>query len=410
MNVMFKFAFLLVPVLTAPAIMGSESKTTIPVKVADDQVADAPYRFNGVVRTKKARGSGFCAWNKRTFFSAAHVVFDSEEGEWLAPPTWYPQAHSIKLNQKSAIRSRGYIRWAEYQDFASEKLLNDPNQAFGKDVIVGFAFRDLMSGSPAKLNLDGASDLKKATTSLMTGYPAKVAYTNQKIGGYFMYQTGPSKNAYEPFEGDAMETTLISSGPGNSGGPIWTKDSTYGWTAAGVVVGGRPSESVVYAFSSNTNTLLKSVGPLVDEDGPQSEDSSSVSSSSRFFSDNRSRRLPDGEHKWTDVPLNVSGFGKEATVKKVRVAVEVDTTHRGDLFIVLTAPGGYEAIIHNEQGAGAKDLVIDYVNVGKKFEDILAEGKWVMRFQDRLKGDICTVRSVVLEVEAELPASSGTDP
>ena len=58
-------------------------KTVFPVKIDPATVDQEPYRFNGVVLTAGARGSGFCAWNKRAFFSAAHVVIDEDTKEML---------------------------------------------------------------------------------------------------------------------------------------------------------------------------------------------------------------------------------------------------------------------------------------------------------------------------------------
>jgi subtilisin-like proprotein convertase family protein len=104
----------------------------------------------------------------------------------------------------------------------------------------------------------------------------------------------------------------------------------------------------------------------------------------------------------------VNHFDKEAKVVAVRVAVRVKTSHRGDLQILLTGPGGYSTIIQNEEGAGARNLNIAYrdvyVDVSEEFQDLLANGRWVLRFQDRLKGDICTVQSAGVEIEAETPA------
>lgn len=416
--------------LTAPGALAqskSKSKTQTPVRVSDAKLSKDPYRFNGVVTTGEARGSGFCAWNKRTFFSAAHVVLDMEDEEnvkWDVPPKWNPQVNSLKLPLKKAIQSRGYYRWADYLDIVNSSAVNS-DKAFGRDVILGFAFRDLIRGTPAKLNLNGSSDLRRPVTKLMTGYPAEVAYTSNTLKGYFLHETGPAKSIYSILSGSAMETTLISSGGGNSGGPIWTKSDKDGWTAAGVVVGGLPSETINYAFSSETNTLLRAVAPIVKKSGPQSIRSKELSASSVYYSSNKKIRLPDGVHKWTDVPFTVNHFENESTVTAVRVAVKVKTSHRGDLQIMLTGPGGFNTIVHNEQGAGARDLIIAYrdvfTDVSEDFEGIPVNGRWALRFQDRLKGDICTIESAVLELEAETPSDEdgggidgglppGTDP
>lgn len=392
-------------------IAGSSAadKTVTPERVTDSLITEEPYRFNGVVISDDARGSGFCAWNRRTFFSAAHVVFNDEDFTWNEPPKWYGQMHAIKLDRSKMIRSRGYFRWTNYAEIAEEQQ-SIRDEAFGRDFIVAFAFKDFISGTPASINLAGAADLKRSVRSMMTGYPASIAYTDLPIGGYFMHRTGPSKNTYSSFSGSALETTLISTGPGNSGGPVWTGGGNSPWKASGVVVGGLPSENIVYAFSSETNTMLNAVSSIVKPAVPQSSASDSVSSSSQFYSSNRVQELPDGVHQWTDYPLKVTGVETGAKVDSVKISVNVKTTHRGDLQIILTAPGGAQALVHNEEGGGKKNLMITAKDLSEEFTDIDAEGPWVVRFQDRLKGDICTVQSVTLELTTLPSSGGGTDP
>ena len=390
-----------IPTLTSLLLAGvsisAVAKTTTPQRVPTSLINKAPYRFNGVVTTDEGRGSGFCAWNKRTFFSAAHVVFDDETLEWLGPPLWHGKVNAARLIQGNAVRSRGYFRWAEYAKLVDEDG-GLAGEAFGQDVILGFAFKDLIQGAPARLDLNGVSTLRKPVRAMMTGYPAEIAYSGKPTKGYFMHRTGPFVSSYKRYSGMALETTLISSGPGNSGGPIWTPAPRNSWVASGVVVGGLPSESIVYAFSKETNAFLRAVTPVLAPGVPQSVEQRGIESSSRFFSSNRSRVLPDGVHKWTDYSFNVDGFPMDAEVTSVKISLNVKTAHRGDLQILLTGPGGYSTIIHNEQGASRKNLIIQNRNVSEDFLDIPVKGRWMVRFQDRLKGDISTVRSVSLEI------------
>jgi subtilisin-like proprotein convertase family protein len=384
----------------AHAATPASPKTTTPERVPATSIAKEPYRFNGAVTTDEGRGSGFCAWNKRAFFSAAHVVIDEEKQEWSLPPVWTGRANSLRLDPKKGIRSRGYYRWSDYAEIV-EADGGVAGEAFSRDVIVGFAFKDLIAGSPAKINLNAVSDLRAPVRTLMTGYPARVAYNDKPTKGYFMHKTGPVVNTYKRYSGMALETTLVSSGPGNSGGPLWTPAPKSSWAASGVVVGGLPSETIIYAFSKETNYLLRAVEPVLTPGVPQSVDLRGTEASSRFFSSARARELPDGIHQWTDYSFNVDGFELDATVLSVKVSVKVKTSHRGDLQIILSGPGGYEAIVHNEQGGAKRNLLIQSKNVSEPFLDIPAEGRWSVRFQDRLKGDICTVQSVTLEIEAE---------
>lgn len=395
--------------LASSVALEAAPKTANPQKVPRELIRTEPYRFNGAITTSVARGSAFCAWNRRTFFSAAHVVFDDTSFAWEAPPQWHPLAHSNALNPKKAIQSRGYFRWTDYAQIAEDQgFIND--RAFGRDFIIGFAFKDLIKGSPATLNLAGIADLRKPIRSMITGYPAENSYLAEDISGYFMHRTGPTKNVYKPFWGNGLQTTLLTTGPGNSGGPVWTKNASNGWSAAGVLVGGLPSEAIVYAFSPVVNTMLAAVSPVVAPGLPQSTRVNGVSETSRFFSSNRVVQLPDGLHRWTSYPLAVSGFGKDEKIESVRISVNVKTAHRGDLQIVLTAPGGYEALIHNEGGADGRNLVISRMDVSEQFSGIDPSGRWYVRFQDRLKGDICTVQSAVLEVSTAPSGGSTEEP
>lgn len=387
--------------IAGSAVSSAAPKTLNPVKVVDNKIVEEPYRYNGLVLTKKTRGSGFCAWNRRVFFSAAHVVYNDKDGVWKAPPLWNPANNGAAVDTTKSIQSRGYFRWTDYAEIVSVDGNN--GDAFGRDVIVGFAFEPLIKGTPATLNLSGGSNLKSGKRALITGYPAVNAYTNEKISGYFLHQTGPGFVKFATYSGDAIETTLISTGPGNSGGPVWTSNGNSTWSAAGVLVGGLPSESIVYGFSSDVNSLTRAAYAVVKPDGPQSLSNGSVSSDSRFYSYTGKKVLPDGSHDWTDFRFNASGFEIDELVTKVRISMKVKTTHRGDILAYLEGPGGYGAYVHKEEGADADNLIIVDKNVSKNFVDIEPTGQWTLHVADRLKGDTCTVESVILEIVSKGP-------
>lgn len=385
--------------LTGNLATAAKSKTTTPVKIRPSQLSEEPFRYNGVVLTSLGNGSGFCAWSSRTFFSAAHVVYQG--GQWGAPPIWYPSANSAVLNEKTAIPSRGYYRWADYATLSN---LNGAAQTeFGRDVILAFAFEKLIKGKSATLNLNGIDDLQKTRKTLITGYPADNLYLDSKIEGYFLHKTGPVVTTYERFAGNALATTLVTTGHGNSGGPIWTKNADSNWSAAGVLVGGRPSESIVYAFSKDTNSLLQAVAPVIKSDIGEPVKVGKVSSYSTFFPYNQRTKIPDGLKQWTSFRIPVSTFQRGSTVKSVSLSLTIRTPHRGDLFIILEGPQGLQmtvpyTIIHNEEGAGANNLVITSEDVSGAFTGINPKGNWYLRVQDRLAGDIATLKSITLEI------------
>jgi len=383
----------------------ADPKTTTPEKINPKRIGEDPYRFNGAVLTDTARGSGFCAWNRHTFFTAAHVVFDDTAGKWELPPSWYPQANSEELKIEDAILSRGYFRWTNYADLVAAG--DSKYSAFSRDVALAFAFQKLIKGPPAEINLNGINDLKKKKPTIITGYPADNLYEDKNLTGYYLYKTGPVRTPYKPYSGHALITTKVTTGHGNSGGPIWTKNAKGDWNAAGVLVGGLPSESVVYAFSQDMSSLLSVAKPTLRPEIGMTELSKEISSTSQFFPYHKDQKIPDGRHSWTAFKIGVDLPDREAKLTACRISLDIRTKHRGDLQVVLQAPGGYQALIHNEGGAGADDLIIKDMDVSAAFKDILPRGSWFLLVQDRLKGDIATFKSCVLEIsQDEQPGST----
>jgi subtilisin-like proprotein convertase family protein len=380
-------------------------KTASPVKINENEVNTAPYRYNGVVLAGNFRGSGFCAWNKRTFFSAAHVLYG--EDSWLEPPTWHPANHSATLDDAEGISSRGYYRWANYANLVAWQTSSQ--KEFGRDVILAFAFRDFIQGSPARLNLNGSNDLKRNIRTMITGYPADNLYVDESIDGYFMHRTGPLVAPYRPFSGRALTTTLVTTGHGNSGGPIWTKDAKSNWRAAGVLVGGLPSETIIYAFSSDVDSLTRAATPVIKRVTESSNEIGSVDASSLFFPYKKEIKIPDGKHSWTSVPIEVDEFPEFSKLKSLKLSIDIRTAHRGDLQVALEGPGGVQVAVHNEQGAGKSDLIIKNRDFTAAFAGIDPNGKWYLRVQDRLVGDVAKLKSILLEIAVDDAPIVGPD-
>lgn len=388
---------------------GETSKTLTPVKIDPLVIGTEPYRFNGLVIGDGVRGSGFVAWNKRAFFTAAHVV--STVGEtsltWDEPPIWFPTANSGtigELDLETMVLSRGYYRFKSYQSLA-ETQGSITNGAFSRDAVLAFAFEDLIPGTPAVLNTNGYRDIRNNVTTMITGYPAENAYTGEDIAGYYMHQTGPGITPYKPDFGKAFISSLVTTGGGNSGGPLWVQKGS-SWVASGILVGGRPSESIVYAFSPEVNALTRSVAPIVKTTPAAPVSVAGVTASSYFFPMTRPKKIPDGVQRYTDFRFNVARFEEGTKVTKVHLSLDITTDHQGDLFIILQGPGGSGVIVHNEEGGGTHNLVLDDEDFTDAFEGVYPNGPWMVRVQDRLKGDIATVNKIVLEIGADKAEST----
>lgn len=388
----------------SPSLPAKGSKTNTSRKVPANQLNAAPFRFNGVILTDDARGSGFAAWDRKTVFSAAHVVFG--ETDWVDAPLWFPKLNQQAVQEKNGIRTRGYFRWNNYAELATATDARVPSD-FSRDVIIAYSMKNLSKGPVAKLNLNGVRDLRSGSQTMITGYPAVNAYRERLISGFFLHQTRPERISFEPFAGDALQARLITTGPGNSGGPVWTGSLNSGWKASGVLVGGLPSETVVYGFSSRMKNLLDAADRVVHAEKIGGLYAGGVDASSLVFTFKKKTKLPDAASKFTRFTTSVGAFDVTAKAKSVKLSLRITTKHRGDLQVILTSPEGYSALVHNEGGADGNNLIINRMDLSEAFSDALITGPWSVQVMDRLKGDIATFHSYQLELSAEGEGDSG---
>ena len=381
-------------VMTLAAVVpASAGKTTLPERVKAAWIDTKPYRYNGVVTTTGSRGSGFCAGDRRILFTAAHMVF--EGSDWVAPPIWHPQTNGKELKQDQAIQTRGYLRWRSYAELATSTAPKTPS-AFNKDVAVCFSFKPLISGKPARLDFRGRTTLMNGANCMITGYPAKNPYLDKDIKGYFMHRTKPQWLKFKAYSGNAVQTTLITTGPGNSGGPVWTGNKRAGWKASGVLVGGLPSETIVHALGSDTRKLYGSARRMLAYEGSATV-GNNIGATSVFYRNKQRTVIPDGVHKWTVKAVEVGPFA-DSIVENVHLSLNIATPHRGDLQVFLTSPDGTSALIHNEEGANKKNLVINNMDLSATFTGLKANGRWRIHIQDRLKGDRAVFNHMRLEL------------
>jgi hypothetical protein len=300
------------------------------------------------------------------------------------------------LDPEAEVQSRGYFRWRAYSELLALNGVTHP-KTFGKDVILAYALTDLVEGNPAEIDLKGSKNLRSVNPVMITGYPAEIDYT-QESNSYFLHQTGPVALKFRNEANGYLATTLISTGPGNSGGPVWSQTAGNPWRAAGILVSGLPGEAGVYPFSGDVKSLTRSATPVVHDIPSKPVTVAGVHRSSFVFPMTKAKRIPDGVAKWTSFAFGVSQFPKEAKVTKVLISLDIDTTHRGDLIVLLQGPEGAVAQLALEEGGSEQDLVLVDKDVSNFFAGIPANGRWSLRVQDRLKGDIATVNSIFLEI------------
>ncbi len=390
--------------LSLPALAGVEepTKTNSSLPIEEGLLSERPYSLNGVVYSNDSRGSGVVAGHRNLFLTAAHVLFDDQAGTWSPPPTWFSGVNSAEAPaEETGIEARGYFRWVSY---ANQVALsgNTSKAAFSRDAALAWSFEPFTAEEPATVDYKGAVNLRAGVPSMITGYPALISYTGEE-GNYYLHTTLEEATQYKSAQGNYLQATHISTGPGNSGGPVWVRDEAGEWKAGALLISGRPSETGLYGFTSEIKTLFKSAGPVVGESTGSVKSTSKVGVSSRLAVLAKPKTIPDGRHKWTRIPLKIGAFPEGSTISFVRLNLTITTAHRGDLIVALLGPDGTFALLHDGEGAGSDDLVIDDMDLSGDFSGAGEDsegtpGKWQLLVQDRLTGDICVVTRLQLEV------------
>jgi len=355
----------------------------------------APYCQTGLVMTSDGRGSGFVASDRKLFFSAAHVV--RGDASWGGAPDWYAGVNGASTpDAGTAVASRGYFRWDKYATMRSAFGENS-KQAFSNDVILAWGVADFIGSDPAVIDFLGGKRLVHQQPCMITGYPAVISYYGT-TDGFFQYATTMRAEGFKSEDGPYVVATLISTGPGNSGGPVWTQDTAGHWLASGILVSGRPSESGVYTMNNTVQSLLKAAAPAIQNPRKSSVFVKGLSSTTYFWQTTKPQKIPDGVQKFTVIPLSLKRYPVEATVSKLILNLNISTTHVGDLIVLLQSPDGVQYVLHDSEGAGAHDLIFTDKNLSAEFSGAMANGRWQLKVQDRLKGDLATVNSFKLEV------------
>ncbi|MEK7953966.1 proprotein convertase P-domain-containing protein [Luteolibacter soli] len=393
--------------LSLPALAGTVEpppKTNSSLPIDESLLTERPYNLNGVVYSDDSRGSGVVAQDRHLFLTAGHVLYDDAGSRWSLPPLWFSGVNSEDAPaEESGVQARGFFRWASY---AKQVELSGSNSraAFTRDAALAWSFDLFTEEAPAVVDFKGAVNLRAGIPSMITGYPALIDYTGNE-GNYYLHTTLEEAHPFKSEQGNYLYATHISTGPGNSGGPVWVRDGEGGWKVGALLVSGRPSEAGLYAFTSEIKSLFKSAQPVLGESVTGTvKDTSSVTTSSRLAALSTPKVIPDGRQKWTRIPLKIGAFPEGSVISFVRLNLTITTNHVGDLVVGLLGPDGTFVLLHDSEGAGADDLVINDMDLSGEFigggesttEGI--PGKWQLLVQDRLTEDIATVTRFQLEV------------
>ena len=251
------------------ATLSAQTYTASPISAGSSTYGQFPYNFTGLIVVSKrsdprysASGSGAVVKSPRVVFSCAHVVFDKAAADpWLDNPRWYRAVALSSLPSASTGQAlRDYLKFIGYTSSAQQSM--NSASTFAQDFVVHFSYEDTAGGGYAGLWSDGVSALKSNRQKLITGYPAGL-YPANDSRRYLMHQTGPFSLAFQSSSGAYVQISEVSTGPGNSGGPVWVSDGTQ-FFYAGVLVSGLERSRGDYADTAGVYGVDSSSSSLID--------------------------------------------------------------------------------------------------------------------------------------------------
>lgn len=110
----------------------------------------------------------------------------------------------------------------------------------------------------------------------------------------------------------------------------------------------------------------------------------------------------------SDVIVLAGGGSGQALVESLQVTVDIEHSYRGDLRVVLVAPSGTAAVLHDRQG-GSEDNLKQIFNATSTptlsaFASQPATGAWTLRVQDLARADTGILRAWTIAIKAKAGA------
>lgn len=380
----------LLTVLTATSVASAQIVFEFPTGVTGTKVNVAPYNSAGVLLTEVDgsgyRGSAAVARDPRLLYTCAHVLYD--RGIWATSGEFFRAWSSVVApTDGTGVDIRGYYYYGAYSGGNSLK-------AFSLDFAICYRTPKTDFGPVLPVLVKAGPSLRDgAIAKLIVGYPATLV-TFDSPGYYYMYETGPYSEPMEKVRKSYHWIEGVTTGPGNSGGPVVANiDGTY--TLAGMLISGSIFGSGIHGLNTEANTMADII--LADLDGVET-------GHTKFANNTTSKRLPDGSKTYTARKLKVSGAG--ATTLGTELSLRIKTSFRGDLDIYIRSPSGRVRWVQKHSLAGSgRDLVLKNVDYKPSFYGTNPNGVWNVFMRDFYRDDTAVFKSASLAVRTPVPTS-----
>jgi alpha-tubulin suppressor-like RCC1 family protein len=246
------------------------------VPVEASQAEEHPYRFTGLIRTRVGSsyggGSGVLAVHPKFVFSVAHVV-SNKRGSHADEVRFFlkhtsdeepPFSSGTLLNHPISPVSLS-AAWVHRDAFAADVREDNTNEIYNNrptdaternyagsvlamdrvDFVLFYGYPNISTTwAPAEVQRAASLLSQPTTLKLYTGYPARLDGIDGERLTWRMHQTGPVSG---PFSRRSPSTLISKSSNqftpdravkifgGNSGGPVWVRESEGAYWLAGLV-------------------------------------------------------------------------------------------------------------------------------------------------------------------------------
>jgi hypothetical protein len=350
-----------------------------------------PYNSVGLVETIVAgepyRGSAAVARDHRLLYSCGHLVYDN--GRWASVFRFLRSYHSYYRPLWYQYRAaRGYFKLAGYTPFGYFYDFDD-------DFAVAYTGATGWFGPPLQTHPNPIAGVESFEEKMVLGYPSDLDHTYLfDTGRYYLHRTGPftqryyDENVYQ--EGGEYWLEGVTTGGGNSGGPLLVKDQGQ-YKLAGVLVSGS------YLGGSGVYVLGGEAEQLADA---ALNWAANGSTATRWawpsgWIQNASSTYASRTFNFTGVP---------SQTMEVTMNLGIYTGRRGDLDAFVRSPAGrYRVIAWRNAANSQANLVLQNEDITSNFQYYGAAGTWTLYFRDVFSGNPSWFQYASLSVRSRWP-------
>lgn len=326
------------------------------------------------------RGSATIARDPKLIYSCAHLFF--ERGKWATDYYFHRAYHAKGYPRKvNGAAPRGIHYFTSYSNGVKNFGANS-RITFASDFTV--LYGNTSFGTAAGWWPQGSQILRSSNMKRIVGYPARIDFTGDS-GHCYQHATDYfTKQAYRDY-GSYLGLDGVSTGSGNSGGPVFVRDDVSGMDfLAGVLVSGSRRSAGVVALDDSTDALAS--------------DALGSAALPASFRNTAKREIANGSTSFSSFPVEVSGLS--GSIQNLRLSTVIATGHRGGLQVYLKSPGGRIHWISKHEGGAATNLTVSDADYSDSFKGCSPNGIWEVRIRVAEGEAPTTFESCQLEISA----------